>query len=793
MSHPPVETPLTPDGRTLKQVFGFDLDGDSWLARVRTVAATPTFGRLGPYQILGVVGRGGQGIVYKVRQPRTGRAIALKRLGAGAFATPEMLARFRREIEAAAALDHPGIVTVYGTEEIDDQLVLAMQWIDGVPFDRWAAPPGRPRRDVREILAAFSALCDAIHHAHQRGVIHRDLKPSNVLVDRDNRPHALDFGLAKFKSDDAANPTLTQTGAVVGTPTYASPEQLRGDTSRVDIRSDVYSLGALLYHCLTGSPPVEPGSSAAEMIRRIEAIGPRSLASLNAALDRDLCAIVLKALHPDPTHRYQSVDALRADVERFRNGRPVSARTPSSAYLVRKFIRRNRLAVAVASVFILLLVATAITTTVLYVRAVRERARADDESRRATGALADADRDRKVTRAINDFLQGMILSAGHETAARGTELTVRDMLDRAAARLDANRASANPAADASLRMTIASTYRELGLDARAEPHLLAALELRKSAFGVNSVYVAESFDALGRLYRVLGRLPEAEKMVESAWEIYSALQPAATCYMAQTANSLGLIKNRLGKFDEAERGYLEAMRLYEKCLGPDNHQMSLVNNNLAALYSAAGRAGDAEVRYRTSLQFSKKLRGNALHLDTLVAMSGLADILARRGDPSHEAESLFDESYRGMIALYGSNHPRVAQLLIRYANFRTATGQIGDACDMLHRAHRAFRANERWLDLLPTTLQLVPVLLQSGRKPEATALLADDICTVTPHAPPDDLNLAAAHLELGAILLECRRFADAEVHLRCAEASFQQAGDARLARARDLIAQMPVE
>ncbi len=791
MSRPPVETPLTPDGRTLKQVFGFDLDGDSWLARVRTVAATPTFGRLGPYQILGVVGRGGQGIIYKVRQPRTGREIALKRLGAGAFATPEMLARFRREVEAAAALDHPNIVTVYGTEEIDEQLVLAMQRIDGVPFDRWACPPGRPRRDVREILAAFSVVCDAIHHAHQRGVIHRDLKPSNVLVDGENRPHVLDFGLAKFRSDDATDPTLTRTGAVVGTPTYASPEQLRGDTSHVDIRSDVYALGALLYHCLTGSPPVEPGISPTDMLRQIEAIGPRSLSSLNATLDRDLCAIVLKALHPDADGRYQSVDALRADVERFRDGKPVSARTPSSAYLVRKFVRRNRLAVTVASLFILLLVATAITTTVLYIRAVRERARADDESRRAKIALDQQAREAAIALNTQSFLQQMILSAGHETVARGATLSVRDMLDRAAERLDKPNQSIDPAVNASLRMTIANTYRELGLHALSEPHYRAAIELRKPVYGEQSAQVAECYDALARVYRILGRPRDAEGVIERAWAIYSHTEPENSGYLALTANSIGLIKRSLGKYDEAERWYLEAIRRYVLIWGPDNVNMPYLYINLGIAYHSARRFDDAERQLRAALQRSLELNGDKLHVDTLLSMSALADTLTARNDRSGEAEGLFVDSYRGTAALYGANHPRTAQLLQRYSNFRAATGRFEEACGLLLQAHQAFSASESWSELFLTTATLAALLQQSGRSSEALAILSCTVESFGPRARPDDPELAAAHLEIGAILLTEKQFTQAEHHLRCAESVFEPAGHAKLSRTRELLAQIP--
>ncbi|MCG3128982.1 MAG: Serine/threonine-protein kinase PrkC [Phycisphaerae bacterium] len=233
----------------LDALFGFDRDDEDWLRTVRDRRAEPSLGRVGPYELIEVLGRGGQGVVYRARQPGTGREVAIKRISAGLFASPESRARFEREIEAVATLDHPNIVAVYGAEVIDDQPLLVMQAIAGLPFDRWAALAGQ-RRPRREILGVFVLVCDAIQHAHQRGVIHRDIKPSNILVDSHGRPHVLDFGLARLERATPAAATLTQTGGFLGTPAYAAPEQLRGLVREIDVRSDVYALGAVLYEAL---------------------------------------------------------------------------------------------------------------------------------------------------------------------------------------------------------------------------------------------------------------------------------------------------------------------------------------------------------------------------------------------------------------------------------------------------------------------------------------------------------------------------------------------------------------
>jgi len=381
----PDRSPTVPTDPATRRLFGFDLDADAWMGRMRGYCAGPQLGMLGPYQLLATAGRGGQGLVFKARQPRTGREVAIKRLAAGQFSTPEMHARFQREVEAVAALEHPHIVTVYGSEVVDGQPVLVMQWIDGVPFDRWARPMEGIIRPLAEILDAFAKVCDAVHHAHTRGVIHRDLKPTNVLVDSAGEPHVLDFGLARRNDDSSNDPQLTLSGAVLGTPAFSPPEQLRGDARDVDERSDVYSLGAMLYRGLTGSTPVDPQLSHAAMAAHIERAGPRSPSLLNATLDREISAIVLKALQPEPPQRYQSVSALADDVRRYRSGRPVLAHPPGAAYRLHKFVRRNGFVLSVA-VAIIGVVAVAIVNHFI------QRVRVNDALARESKTRDEAER-----------------------------------------------------------------------------------------------------------------------------------------------------------------------------------------------------------------------------------------------------------------------------------------------------------------------------------------------------------------------------------------------------------------
>ena len=253
--------------------FGFDLPDDDWLDRLRESEAQLNLGRIGSYELIEEVSRGGQGVVFRARQPGTQREIALKRLLAGSFATASMRRRFEREVEAAAALNHPNIVTVFGCETVDGNPQLAMEWVDGVPVTEWVRPRGTDAvsRDPEETLSVFLRIADAVQHAHSRGVLHRDLKPSNVLVDRDGEPHVLDFGLAKrVDVDSAADVTLTGSADFLGTPAYASPEQFHTDELTLDARSDVYSLGVLLFELLTGESPYGATRNVSELIACVE-------------------------------------------------------------------------------------------------------------------------------------------------------------------------------------------------------------------------------------------------------------------------------------------------------------------------------------------------------------------------------------------------------------------------------------------------------------------------------------------------------------------------------------------
>jgi RNA polymerase sigma-70 factor (subfamily 1) len=338
-----------------------------------TVPGT-TVGTFGEYELLRVLGHGGMGVVYEARHRRLNRVVALKMIPTGRWTFEAELQRFRNEAEAVALLDHPDIVPVYEVGEIDGRPYFSMKRVDGgalaEQLPRFAADP-------RAAAALVARVARAVHHAHQRGVLHRDLKPSNVLLDADDRPHVTDFGLAK-RLGGSGEASLTQSGALVGTPGYMAPEQASGVKGAVTTASDVYGLGAILYALLTGGPPFR-GDDVLDTLEQVHHRAPEPPRKRNRKVDRDLELICLKCLEKEPRRRYPSAEALAEELDRYLDGRPLAQTRPvGRAERLWRWYRRNAVLATLGAVAALALVAVAVVSTVAYFRleAANEQERA---------------------------------------------------------------------------------------------------------------------------------------------------------------------------------------------------------------------------------------------------------------------------------------------------------------------------------------------------------------------------------------------------------------------------------
>ncbi|MFZ4574729.1 MAG: serine/threonine-protein kinase [Phycisphaerales bacterium] len=487
------------------------------------------------YRISGEIRRGGQGVVYRAAQVATGREVAIKMLLGGALATERQRVRFQIESELAAKLGHPGIVSVLDRIALPGGgYALVMEFVRGVPLGEWEPPGLDAAQRARAVTGLFAKLCGAVHAAHQGGVIHRDLKPSNVIVDEEGNPHVLDFGLARPVGEDRR---VTLTGEVACTIAYASPEQIV-DPHRVDVRSDVYSLGVMLYEALCGSPPYETRDcSLATAMARVRESPPVPLRAVNGGewpcrVDRDLELIVAKSLEKDATRRYQSCAALAEDLIAWGVGDPVAARAPSAAYLLSKFVRRHRVPVAAAVVVVVAIVVgggisvSAAAGTRAAVANAREQAAIGDGARLLLSQLVPA------------------TDPGFRT---DPDSPARRSLDMFAVRLDVGELADRPAVELAARALIADVYESHSLMAMGLEQRRRVLALRQRISGASDPV---TLDAELRLASSLAKadremvplrpnppdwLNEARRVVREAWG--SEAQRVASAVLESSAGA----------------------------------------------------------------------------------------------------------------------------------------------------------------------------------------------------------------------------------------------------------------
>lgn len=637
---------------------------------------------LGRYKILEKIGEGGFGEVYAAEQREPViRRVALKILKAG-MDTKAVLARFKAERQALALMDHANIARVLDAGVTESgRPFFAMQLVKGEPITSYC---DRHTLSARKRLALFIPICDAVQHAHHRGIIHRDIKPSNILVtitDGEAIAQVIDFGIAKAISGSLTDETLyTRAGHFMGTPAYMSPEQAESSLD-VDTRTDVYSLGVVLYELLSGELPFdavalrEKSPSEIQRILR-EEDPPKPSARVSTSDERssetarrfrtesrtlarqlrgELDWIVLKAMEKDRTRRYETANALAQDIERHLRNQPVLAGPPGQRYRISKFVRRNRTAVTAG-----LLVVAALLTGVAF--AVVGLGRAVKAERVALEEAHKAQSEREIAEAVNEFLNNDLLAAVAPSAesGRGRDVLMRDVLDEAAKRIDeasqpGGRFENKPLVEAAVRTTLGDTYRQLGEYNTADPHLTRALVLREAELGPEHPETLNLVSNLGNVRFRQGRYEEARELLQRSMEIRRRVLGENHIHTAWSIHDLGNIYLVTTEYEKAEVLYKEALKKKQELLGEDHWDTMLTMNNLGILYKDQHRLDEAEALSRQALELQRHARGPE-HPETIMLMDNLADLLREKGSYA-ASESLYFETLEISKRVLGGEHP----------------------------------------------------------------------------------------------------------------------------------------
>lgn len=680
---------------------------------------------IGAYGLLRKLGEGGMGQVWLAEQSSpVRRRVALKLIKGGLYDSL-VIQRFDSERQSLAVMNHPAIAKIFDAgSTADGQPYFVMEYVDGPSITRYC---DNKKLKIRERLELFVDVCEAVQHAHQKAIIHRDLKPSNVLVEEvDGKPvpRIIDFGIAKAISSQAkGNQTLlTKMGALVGTPGFMSPEQADPSVLDVDTRTDVYSLGVILYVLLTGRLPFDPDEWSKrpidEVLRQLRQEDPPSPSAklsgekkaasdsagkrssdqkqLVSILRGDLDWITLKALEKDRARRYGAPSELAADIQRYLRNEPVTARPASTFYRMSKYIRRHRVGVSVAVGSAIVLAAFAINQAVQIRRITRERDRVDRVSQFTTDMFRVSD----------------------PGEARGNNITVREVLDKSSKDIDKS-LEKDPELRARMMYVMGIVYQNLGLYPKAQPLLEQAAKIQRATLGPDNEETLRTISADAGVLSLQGHYPEAERLArESATRArrsrglrnantlrsmyslevilcaqgkFAEAEPLAR-EVLETSESLGgpqtpdtinyisglaLTENALERYPEAEKLFRKALKLNSETLGPDHPSTIHSMNNLAVTLSEAGHSDEAEKIVRQVLDTERRVLGPE-HPETLSAASNLAIDISNQGRYAEAAQL-----QRGILEtqrrVFGPDHPEPLRTEDSLANSLSELGQYEEA------------------------------------------------------------------------------------------------------------------
>jgi non-specific serine/threonine protein kinase/serine/threonine-protein kinase len=714
--------------------------------RADAAGLAPLPDAVGTYLVVGVLGVGGMATVYEAVQENPSRRVALKVMH-HALAHTDAYLRFRLETETLARLHHPGIAQIYeaGTARLGQPApspFFAMELVpDAVTITDYAA---RHELPLRRRLAMFAEVCDAVLHGHQHGVIHRDIKPGNVLVGPDGKAKVIDFGIAR--PADAGAPSVTRdadTRRLIGTLAAMSPEQCESPRD-VDVRTDVYSLGVMLYELVTGRRPYDLSAcSIPEAVRIICERDPERPSSHAPEARGDLDAVIAKAMHKDRDRRYPGAGALAADVRRFLGHVPVEARNATSFEHAMKFARRNPpLAGALAAAVLSLVAGVAVSVTLAgAARRARDEALARERDLAVVTSFQESLLRGIDVSAMGDTLRDALLasaSAAHPDARADLErltapvnftaLAVRSLDDHVlqrALRDIQGRFADQPRLRARLLQQLAETMNSLGLHARAEPVLRDALQVRRDTLGDAHEDTVLSEFSLGSLLSTLGKLDESLALLTDAHARRLAAYGPEAPPTLRAASSLAGVHRRRGELDDAQRIWTETLEVQRRTLGSENADTLRTINNLGVAYAAQGRLDRAEPFFRELVETRRRLFGQ----DSPEYRSSLGNLGVVLQDQGRfdEARPLIEQSLEADRKRYGDTHSDTLITMGQLASLLQETGDLAGA-EKLQRecaAARLAALGPDHADTMRADVTLASILHERGSRDEANALMTD--------------------------------------------------------------------
>ena len=731
------------------------------------------FKSIGPYRLIRKLGEGGMGQVWLAEQTApVQRRVALKLIRVGMY-DDAVLQRFQVERQSLAIMDHPAIAKVFDAGATPDgQPYLVMEYVQGLPITDYC---DQNKLRIRERLELFIEACEGVQHAHQKAIIHRDLKPANILaveVDGKPMPRIIDFGLAKATAPHVGGETLfTQIGSFLGTPGYMSPEQADPHGLDIDTRTDVYSLGVVLYELLTGSLPFDPKrwaqKSLHEVLREMhEGDPPRPSTKVSAAkgpsrgtaqmrgtdlkqlvrqLRGDLDCITMKAVETERGRRYGTPAGLAADIHRYLNHEPVTARPVTASYRLQKYVRRHRLAVSAAVAALVVLIAFTAVQAMQLRHITLERDRATRESDRASR--------------ITDFMTNMF-KGSDPSEARGNTITAREILDKASKGIDTGLAK-DPDLQARMMHIMGTVYQNLGLYPRAQLLLERAVDIQGHHFGLKYPETLRSMTDLGWNLDREGRFAEADKLERETLGLQRRVLGSEHPDTLRSANNLAVTLLQEGRYAEAERLDRETLEIRRRVLGLEDPSTLVSMSNLAGVLLQEGHYAEAEELYRQTLDIQTRVLGPD-HPKTLLTTSDLAVTFDDEGKHA-EAERLDRDTLDIQRRVLGLEHTETLWTMNDLAMNLALEGRLVEAekvdRETLEIRRRVFGPDHR--STLASMNNLADVLTRMGKYTEAENLLRDTREIQRRVLGPDHPDTAVATYNLGCIALRRGRRAEA--------------------------------